>query len=61
MPIESTDNEFVHIQWLSTTQFNLIVYQRRQEEPFDFRPIIKYKYVHADDEWSLVSVEHLNE
>jgi len=57
MPIESTDNEFVHIQWLSTTQFNLIVYQRRQEEPFDF----KYKYVHADDEWSLLSVEHLNE
>lgn len=61
MPIEESDQTFMHIQWISQTEQKIIFYARREEAPFDFIPRVIYKLIFTNGDWSVDSVEYLND
>lgn len=59
MPLESTDQHFVHIEVLDQTHFKYIVYVRQETEPFNFVPRIIYYSSFNGQAWVMDHVEYL--
>ncbi len=61
MPIDETDAAFMHIDWIDSTHFTVIVYKRKEIAPFDFEAVLRYNCHLNGNEWAVDSVEILNE
>lgn len=57
MPIDNTDQVFVHIQVIDDTHFNYIVFERSEVAPFQFQIRIINYCSKVNGEWQVDSTE----
>lgn len=61
MPIEESDQAFMHIQWISESEFKVIAYKRREIAPFDFVARVIYSCSIVNGNQVINSIEYLDE
>ncbi len=61
MPIEETDQTYMHIEYTDSTHFTCTFMKRREVAPFDFVPRVIQSCAFIDGDWIILSTEYLND
>ncbi len=58
MPINETDQAFIHIQVIDETHCDYILYARKEVEPFDFEIKMITHCIRVNNQWEVDNVEY---